>query len=444
MASADKTPLINDHGQMVRRPLVPGFDIQSEHISKILFLNRCQSGCTVTPGQNDARYNTSTIVAGPSQISPWRYSDQSWGEMVACVQELYAPYDVEVTDVDPGNNIFHHEAIVAGQYQEIGYETPIGGVAPSQCRPANNVISFTFANGYGDNPIAICHTVGQETAHSYGLEHARDCSDPMTYMPTCTRQFFRDATTPCGEYEDLAQCNCGGSAQNSHRWLQSVLGESPVAVAGPVVDIQTPDEGEAVTTGFKVATTATHVRGIGTVELFLNGTSYGVQEAHSYNTASSPYWFDTPNSLADGIIDVEIRATNDIGSETIATLTVQKGAPCQSADSCNDGQSCNDGRCAFPPAIGEFGDSCATDAECVSGLCPKDGDQGVCSMDCFPTPTEDTCPSGYDCVALNASNGVCWPKPSNSGGCQTSGSGGSSGFFLVLLGLVALRRRRRS
>jgi MYXO-CTERM domain-containing protein len=444
-AHAEGVELVDQNGELVRVPPKPGYDIQSEHVSKILYLNRCAGGCTITPGQNDSRYNTSTIVAGPSQISAWQYGDDSWQELVSCVKELYAPYDLEVTDVDPGDNIFHHEAIVAGTYPEIGYETPIGGVAPSQCFPANNVISFTFANGYGNNPIAICHTVGQETAHSYGLEHARDCSDPMTYMQTCTRQFFRDRTTPCGEYQDEAQCQCGGSAQNSHRWLQTVLGESDVAVAGPDVNLQSPAEGEAVTNGFKVAATATHVRGIGTVELFLNGTSYGVQEAHSYSTASSPYWFDTPTDLPDGIIDVEIHATNDIGNETIVAMTVQKGEPCTSEATCLDGQSCEEGRCSFPPSDGEFGDACVSDTECASGLCPKEGDQGVCSMDCFPTTTEETCPSGYDCVAVNASNGFCWPEEKPTGcGCQSTGQEGPTGALLLLIGLWACTRRRRA
>lgn len=441
---ADDTDLIDENGDMVRRPPRPGFEIQSEHVSKILFLNRCANGCEITPGRNDSRYNTSTIVAGPSLVTAWRHGDQSWQELVDCVKELYAPYDVDVTDVDPGDNIFHHEAIVAGVYQDIGYETPVGGVAPSQCFPANNVISFTFANGYGNNPISICHTVGQETAHSYGLEHARDCSDPMTYMPTCTRQFFRDRATPCGEYQDEEQCQCGGSAQNSHRWLKTVLGESDVALVGPVVNVQTPSEGEAVSNGFTVATTATHVRGIGAVELFLNGTSYGAQEAHSYETASSPYWFDTPADLADGIIDIEIRATDDIGTETIVVRTVQKGEPCASEAACHEGQSCENGRCKYPPADGEFGDSCTSDAECASGMCPTNGEEGICSMSCFPTTTEETCPSGYECSAINASTGVCWPKPNEGGcGCQSTRSSGPTSLFMVLMGLAYSRRRRR-
>jgi MYXO-CTERM domain-containing protein len=444
-AEANDRPLLTDHGETVRLPPIPGVDIQMDHVSKILFLNRCAGGCTITSGPNDARINSSTIVDGTSQVSAWGHGDSSWQELVTCVKELYAPYDVEVTDVDPGANVFHHEAIVAGYYNEIGYETPIGGVAPSQCSPANNVISFTFANGYGNNPISICHTVGQETAHSYGLEHAMDCSDPMTYLPTCGRQFFRDATTPCGEYEELDNCQCGGSAQNSHRWLRTVLGENPMVIAGPDVQFQVPNT-ETVENGFKVSATATHMRGIGTVQLYLNGTMYGEQEAHPRQSASSPYWFDTPADLADGIIDVEIRATNDIGTETVAILTVQKGAPCTSADSCHDGQSCEEGRCKFPPANGLLGDECISGATCESGLCPLQGDSGYCSQSCFPTPTENTCPDGFSCLALGATEGVCWPAEDEGGcGCQSSGgSGPLGGLMLFLVAAFGLRSRRKA
>lgn len=441
-AKADDRPLTTQNGETVRMPPIPGLEIQSDHVSKILYLNRCEGGCTVTPGPNDARINSSSIVNDTSQISPWANGDNSWEVLVDCVQELYAPYDVEVTDIDPGANIFHHEAIVAGYPSEIGREG-IGGVAPSQCSPANNVISFTFSGVYGNNPISICHTVGQETAHSYGLEHAMDCSDPMTYLPTCGRQFFRDATTPCGEDFNLANCQCGGSAQNSHRWLRTVLGENPQMIAGPEITFQLPTT-ETVTSEFKVAATATHIRGIGIVELFLNGTSYGEQEAHPRQSADSAYWFDTPADLADGIIDIEIRATNDIGTESTQTLTVQKGAPCTSETSCNSGQSCEEGRCKYPPANGLLGDSCLSDATCESGLCPMQGDEGYCSQSCFPTSTENTCPDGFECLGLNATNGVCWPKAESGGcGCQSGGTGSGLGALLLLLFAgIGLRRRQ--
>ena len=415
--------------------------VADNDVSKILYLNPCRGGCVFEPGQNDARLNTSTIVAGTSLVSEFRHSDETWQAVVQCVSEIYAPYDVEVTDQDPGQ-VFHHEAVVAGDYQEIGYETPIGGVAPSQCFPANNVISFTFANGYPPSPQTICAVIAQESAHSYGLEHAFDCSDPMTYLSACGRQFFRDKVAECGEFEPR-NCQCGGSAQNSHRWLKMVLGANPDPVPGPNLSIVQPAEGEAVADGFNIVAEAAHMRGIGHVDLYINGYYYETLEATS---PGNPYWFKAPASLSDGILDIEIRAYNDIESETIAMVTVTKGAPCGSAADCQSGQACDAGRCVWNTSS-ELGDACAADEECVTGECLSDASgEAYCTQECFPTSTENTCPSGFSCINIGGNDGRCWPE-STGGGCGcAAGATPKSGAGAALLGLlvvVAARRRRR-
>ncbi|MBL4634886.1 MAG: hypothetical protein JKY56_13525, partial [Kofleriaceae bacterium] len=252
------------------------------------------------------------------------------------------------------------------------------------------------------------------------------------------------ASTPCGEYADLDQCNCGGTVQNSHRWLQTILGDSQEALVGPVLNIQSPAQDQAVTDGFPVSVTATHVRGIGTVELFLNGTSYSIQDAHPREMAGFPYEFIVPSDLSDGIIDVEVRATNDIGTETIAMVTVQKGEPCTGQASCQNSQSCEDGRCVIPPAIGMLGDSCTTGEDCISGICPLDGEQGICSVTCFLTTTEETCSAGFTCTQASPGNSICWPKSeSGSCGCQHSTSGGVTSIILCMMVLWRFRRRTR-
>jgi hypothetical protein len=426
-----------------RVPPRPGIEVEDNEVSKIIFLNRCAAGCLIQPGPNDARINTSSIPDATSFVNAFEHGDEVWNQVVQCVSEIYAPYDVVVTDVDPGENLFHHEAIVAGDWNEIGYPYPVGGVAPSQCVPRNNVISFTFANGYGPNAQRICEVIGQETAHSFGLEHAFDCSDPMTYLSPCGRQFFRDKTTPCGEYEASAQCQCGGSAQNSHRWLRTVLGANPNEVPGPEVEMLAPAADATVSAGFSVRASATHMRGIGRVDLFINGTKYGTVDGFGWNEQSRIYELTAPASLPDGIMDVEIRAYSDIETETIASVTVTMGAPCASADSCLAAQQCDQGRCFFPPATGELGDACVAGEECLSGLCPTSGTEGYCSQLCFPTTTEESCPMGFQCQEVSANQGVCWPASGGGGGCNTSGGASwLSGLWMLGLALV-LRRRVR-
>lgn len=425
-----------------REAPTPGVEVQDNHVSKILFLNRCPGGCVVTTGANDARFNTSAVIFNDTAvISEWSHGDDTWENLVECVKEIYAPYNVQITDVDPGNNLFHHEAIVAGFYPEIGLEEAFDGWAPAPCQPANNAISFTFANGFGDDPLSICHIVAQETAHSYGLEHAYDCSDPMTYLPTCGRKFFRDATVRCGEFEPLDQCRCGGTGQNSHRWLKTVLGESESVLVGPEITFLGPTEGSMLPNGsFDVSATVTHMRGIGLVQLWINGTLYGEQAGE--DASSEFYSFPTPVDLADGIVDIEIRASDDIGTESSSLHTFQKGEPCTRAEACNLGQVCDEGRCIVPPPSGELGDVCVTAMECISGLCPLETDTGYCSQQCFVTTTENTCPSGFQCLETSPSNGVCWPDTKTGGcGCQSGTGVGSSGLLFLFLAIVAYRGR---
>lgn len=438
LASPAGPVAVSDDGE--RQPPRPGLDVQSDHVSKLIFLNRCAGGCTIYPGWDDARDNHSSIASEVSQITEFRHGDEVWDQVVQCVQEIYAPYDVTITDVDPGENVFHHEAIVAGGWEEV-YHSPAGGVAPSICTPNNNVISFTFANEFPADAIRICEVIGQESAHSFGLEHAYDCSDPLTYLPRCGRQFFRDRVTPCGEFTE-ADCWCGGTAQNSHRWLRTVLGANPIPVPGPDLEVITPADGAAVEAGFSVAATALHMRGIDRVELHINGTEYARVDGHAFNIADNPYYLDTPADLADGILDLEVRAYNDIDSETIATLTVTKGAPCTAASDCNPGQECDQGRCFFPPPTGELGDPCQSGAECISGVCPRRGDEAYCSEPCFPTATGEACAEGWDCVPVGVNDGVCWPAE-GEGGCGCDSGRPGAGALLLLVAVACMVRRRR-
>ncbi len=434
-----------DKGKL-RSPLIEGVDFQGTDISRIIYLEKCAGGCIIDPGPEDARINSSSIlerVGSPTAaVSEFRHDDETWQAVLDCVKTLYAPYDVEVTDVDPGPNVFHHKAIVAGYWEEINYEYAIGGVAPSICFPRNNAISFTFANQMS-NPLYICSVVGQETAHAFGLEHSYNCSDPLTYLGACGRQFFRDEPAPCGEYEIQDVCDCGGSIQNSHAWLKNLLGENPTQIPGPDIDILLPEDGGSVLDGFSISATALHVRGILDVEVRINGEPYGIQDGHGYQNADTPYWFDAPANLPDGVIDIEIVARNDLGVESVQLITVTKGSPCASADSCLAGQVCEDGRCFYPDPTVELGGACASGRECVSGLCPTKGDESYCSQTCFPG-VADQCPSGFDCLAVDASNGVCWPQAtSGGGGCSTSGGTGSGGTLALMLGVALLLYRRR-
>ncbi len=424
--------------------------IADGHISKILFLNRCVGGCTIQPGTNDARINTSSIAGSTSLLSEYAGTDEQWDETVACVKDLYAAYDVEVVEDDPGGEVFHHEAIVAGAPDEIGLDSNIGGIAPSSCSPLNNVISFSFANSnfsQNQDVLTMCWTIAQESAHAFGLpNHVFHCMDPMTYIDgNCGKKFFRNKSLPCGEFAQ-APCNCSGATQNSHIELSGVFGLGDTVIAPPEVLIQLPMDNTEVTDGFSIYWVAEDERLIDHSEIWINGTKYADIPASEWQGTFQPNEYNTTApTLPDGNIVLEVRVYNEMGSETIKTLNLTKGAPCTGADSCFEFQECNEGRCEYGEATGELGDGCEVDQQCVEGVCAEVDGERACATSCNPT-VSGACLGDFSCETAATGGSVCWEKVDTGGCCSVAGSKRDPlpwfGMGMFFLGLVVLRRRR--
>lgn len=79
----------------------------------ILFLDRCVANCVYHQGFDSSINNTSSIIGGTRTLLPFDHGDAAWAEHLACVQASFAPYDITVTDVDPGA-VAHWEVPVAG------------------------------------------------------------------------------------------------------------------------------------------------------------------------------------------------------------------------------------------------------------------------------------------------------------------------------------------
>lgn len=219
--------------------------------SKVIYLNRCAGGCTLEPGDEDARIDRSSLVSRSVTISEFAHGEAAWDAVVGCVAGMYEPFGLVVTDVDPGSAP-HFEAIVAGSPSEIGAKG-IGGVAPFACGVIENAITYSFANIYG-SVQDICETVAQESAHAFGLEHEYLCEDPMTYLTGCGAKAFRDVDASCGEYDPRA-CECGGATQNSYRVLMGAFAGGPDGDTDEAIDPGEidPGDGELAASGCSAA-----------------------------------------------------------------------------------------------------------------------------------------------------------------------------------------------
>jgi hypothetical protein len=209
-------------------------------VSRTIYLNR--TGITVRPGTSDARTNRSSLVAANATIPAWNRSEALWAETVTCLRDMYAPFDVTITETDPGD-ASHIEAVFGGSGPQL-HLPRAGGVSPmsTRCNVVENAIVFIFTEDLPETSKAICEVAAQEIAHSYGLDHELLASDPMTYLSYSGTRSFQDTLADCGETSARA-CGVPGYAscrgqQNSVALLLERLGPArgqtdPAAQATP-------------------------------------------------------------------------------------------------------------------------------------------------------------------------------------------------------------------
>lgn len=190
----------------------------------VVFLNK--NGGTYSPGANDSRANTSSIIGRTYNIPAFRRGDAKWTSLVSCVREQFSRFNVSVVDVEPtaGNYI---EAVVSGHPSHIGLSSGIGGIAPIDtygCRPIERAVAYVFEQNLG-NDQNLCEITAHEVGHTLSLEHEYKCEDPMTYLYGCGNKTFQDSNQSCGTYS-AERCSCRGGTQNTVRALLDLLGPS--------------------------------------------------------------------------------------------------------------------------------------------------------------------------------------------------------------------------
>jgi hypothetical protein len=416
--------------------------------SRIIFLNNCKGettstgapGCRITRGTNNSRTNTSSIASG--NLAAYTGSDATWDQIVQCVRETYAPFNVTVTDVDPGPNTPHFEGMAAGLPGNIGFGSSTGGVSPFSCGIINNAISFSFLNASPNNVNQACWIIAQETAHAVGLSHSMNSSDPMTYIPNPPSKRFQNTsscigTQGCCQPTQECQCQEPNNMQNSYAKLLEIFG--PSTPTPPVITIETPLANAAVSPGFVVRAMVSDESGVESVQLLIDN-------AQIAEIITPPYAFNAPTSITPGIHTVTIRATDRGGTEGTASVMVNVGEPCENSGECaaqGSGLVCVDGRCVPGESQpGGLGTLCTSAVECNSGVCATKDGENRCVENC--DLAANACPDNYECLSNGAGGGLCWPSPGGCLGCSTDGRPEPTLpiFAGLFVGYMMVRRRR--
>ncbi|HLU68689.1 MAG TPA: Ig-like domain-containing protein, partial [Kofleriaceae bacterium] len=285
----------------------------------ILYMNRL--GGVYTPGANDSRTNRSTIVGTTSSVPAWQVPADTWAAVMDCMRDRYGPFNVEVTDVDPGN-VPHIESVIGGRPTDVGMPDGVAGVSPftTNCTVIANSVVFTFAEVLGGNAQVVCEVAAQEVAHSFGLDHEYLCEDPMTYLSGCGPKHFQNVAASCGEYQPRpcrisGQFDCGRDTQNSYQLLADRIGLRPTVDPPPELAILEPADGAEVGPGFAVVADAVDDTAVVEVELLIDSASLGALTA-------PPYSWTAPDDLAVGAHLLEVTARDDEGEST-ASITVE-------------------------------------------------------------------------------------------------------------------------
>ena len=454
-----------------------------------LFLNKCEGGCMVKPGVDNASTDTSELTATAALLPEFAWQAGEWEAIVRCVKEVYSPYNVVVTDTRPAGEVYN-EVIVAGGASDLGEFSSCGvAFVNNDCSPRTNAVSFAFVDGAvagdsgcyrgytmeedGNSVFAMCWIIAQESAHTYGLDHAfgtfdsgqSTCNDPMTYSGACGGQkFFRNDFAACNGNDGKKKPGCGpadtcATRQNAHLKLLDVLGPGTPITAKPVAMVTAPAAGTTVAAGASVVATASAQRGVARVELWINGYKWGDMKGVAFGPDGQPaasYAVAIPSRVPDSTLDIVMKAFDDIDIEGDSqTVTVTKGKaggcdpsvanPDGTIDTCLKGMQCTAGRCAWTDAgQGAFGDACTYDEFCTTNLaCGGTATETICTHDCDPAIT-DPCPMGYVCtVGAGATSGVCF-LPQAAGCCSAdAGPVGPACLAVVTFAALGGRRRRR-
>lgn len=276
----------------------------------VIFVNF--DGATLTGGADSAQNNVTQIGGLEGVFAPYGEGAKRDAVIQAVVADWNA-YNVRVVDERPKS----------GEYvmNMTGPTNPFGGgvlgIAPVDCWNQTTHSNITFAfHDVNDSfsPAVTATTIGQEVAHSFGLEHVDEPNDIMNPQNAGGDPSFIDECivivggANCAE-QHTQFCPGGSLAQNAHAELLAMFGAAVVDVDGPSVLVTVPFNGMEYDQGttFSVIAEVTDESGIMSVQLVDNGVPVG--------TLIAEPWVWPINGATEGMHTYEVIATDEFGNE---------------------------------------------------------------------------------------------------------------------------------
>ena len=331
-------------------------------------------------GFDDSRTNTTQLGEFAGQnFAPYGNDESKRAAVMEAVRQDWAAYNILVVDQRPAS----------GEYtmNMTGPSNPFGGgvlgIAPLDCndQQTHNNITYAFHSaGDGFSAAITATTIGQEVAHSYGLEHVNEPGDIMNPYNAGGDPVFNDTCIQIVQSLSCPQQHaavCGSQQmQNSHQELLNLFGAAIPDAAPPTVSITFPGDGDTFEAGanFEVMVNALDDTGIESVQLFNNGMAL-------QSDSSEPYGWGVTNIPA-GEYALHVIATDFAGNETMSNVvTIYVGI--EPPPSASGGGDAGDGSGGDG---GDGGDGTDGDSDALPDAMGGDDDGCGCATTSEPTP----------------------------------------------------------
>lgn len=350
-------------------------------------------------------------------IPPLNTTTFNWPTISTCVREHFKKYSLLFVETRPTSGDYI-EAVVGGTGQEAGFgANELFGIASADrfCNVTDKGIAFSFSETHKTVPRRdeeLCATIAHEVGHLLALEHEQLPTDLLSYVliANSNTKAFVDQNSGCGvSPQQTNPCSCSSSTTNSHARLVQFIGQRGLETMPPTLNIDNPGDGKVPPT-FDVVATATDNAMMGDVVVLIDDVEIGndlTPEGNVYRV--------TATKVAEGNHQLSVIARDAAGNMTRKDLaiTVQKLAT---------------------------GESCTTNDVCSGGLCAQSPDGNFCTQTC--ELNANTCPDDFECSEVAPGSSVCVAAEGGCG-CSSSGNPGVMALFVLGVGAILFRRRRR-
>jgi hypothetical protein len=221
-----------------------------------LFLNF--NGAKLLGGGSDNSAENKSSLARTGMYPAFSKSEASALSIIQAVKEDMAELGVRIVyEKRPNKTVPYTMAMIGGDWTDANLDSPAGGVAPGtdcEARFQRHVV-YVFDDS--------ASTVGQEAAHSWGLDHTMGGDRIMSYQSGSNKHFGDNCQDLC---EEACQgpnsigcrsthekyCGDGSDQQNDLAELHFIFGTNEPDTEPPTVVITEPVEGTQYDTGADV------------------------------------------------------------------------------------------------------------------------------------------------------------------------------------------------